>query len=508
MPTPRNGPAISRRSGSRPSIRHRTAISDNQSRPPPRSLRAGTARGGAAAQPEHVAELPHSRPRTTSTTTSTSGSSTRSADARTGQAGRGGGCGDGAAAVVVAAAAAVPGGEPEPRRSLPSLRHDERRSRFQPWAGPRKLDAWDVPVGYTFTKGRPIRCGSQINRQRAGNQSLRLRSGHRRRCRLPACRGSVRLGCAVLSFSTFESPRHGPRDADGSDLSSAIRSSRRIGHHALRVGGDYRHIRSDSRTDNNARGSYVFTGLYTGWTSPTICSACRSRPRPVRGRASSSSRSIRSTCSCRTTGGSQQTLTINAGVVTSTSRRPEADNRLVTLDTPAVSPRRRRSSPAAPARSTARFPTPSSPVRNDLAPRIGVAWRAAATVVAQATGSTTTPSPTRGSPATRGAAAVRDHRHRAWDARRRRALSAALCRSTGATTNNFGVDPNYPLGLVQIWNLDLQRDLTRTLNFGIGYVGTKGSNLDILRAPNRGRRWPAHRRRAAVHLGVVQGTRS
>jgi len=38
---------------------------------------------------------------------------------------------------------------------------------------------------------------------------------------------------------------------------------------------------------------------------------------------------------------------------------------------------------------------------------------------------------------------------------------------------------------VQIWNADVQRDLTRTVNIGAGYTGTKGSDLDLLRAPNR-----------------------
>jgi len=56
----------------------------------------------------------------------------------------------------------------------------------------------------------------------------------------------------------------------------------------------------------------------------------------------------------------------------------------------------------------------------------------------------------------------------------------------GSTLPVFGVDPDYRLGYVQIWNLDLQRDLTRTVQLCIGYNGTKGSNLDILRAPNRG----------------------
>ena len=53
------------------------------------------------------------------------------------------------------------------------------------------------------------------------------------------------------------------------------------------------------------------------------------------------------------------------------------------------------------------------------------------------------------------------------------------------TTNNYSVDPNYRLPFVQIWNADWQDDLTRTLQLGIGYTGTKGTNLDLLRAPNR-----------------------
>ena len=56
----------------------------------------------------------------------------------------------------------------------------------------------------------------------------------------------------------------------------------------------------------------------------------------------------------------------------------------------------------------------------------------------------------------------------------------------GSTLPTFGIDPDYALGYVQIWNLDVQRDLTRTVQLGVGYTGTKGSNLDILRAPNRG----------------------
>ena len=55
----------------------------------------------------------------------------------------------------------------------------------------------------------------------------------------------------------------------------------------------------------------------------------------------------------------------------------------------------------------------------------------------------------------------------------------------GAVTNNYGVDPFYRLGYVQIWNLDLQQEITRTLILNMDYTGTKGTGLDILEAPNR-----------------------
>jgi hypothetical protein len=56
----------------------------------------------------------------------------------------------------------------------------------------------------------------------------------------------------------------------------------------------------------------------------------------------------------------------------------------------------------------------------------------------------------------------------------------------GTTTNNYGIDRYYRLGYVQIWNVDVQRELSRTLSVGVAYIGTKGSQLDIQRAPNRG----------------------
>jgi len=58
--------------------------------------------------------------------------------------------------------------------------------------------------------------------------------------------------------------------------------------------------------------------------------------------------------------------------------------------------------------------------------------------------------------------------------------------TTTATSNNYGVDPNYRVAYVQMWNLNVQREITSTVLLNVGYTGSKGTALDMLRAPNRG----------------------
>jgi hypothetical protein len=54
------------------------------------------------------------------------------------------------------------------------------------------------------------------------------------------------------------------------------------------------------------------------------------------------------------------------------------------------------------------------------------------------------------------------------------------------TTNNYGVARDYALGVVQTVNADFSRELHQVWNVGGGYTHTRGSSLDIVRAPNRG----------------------
>jgi len=54
--------------------------------------------------------------------------------------------------------------------------------------------------------------------------------------------------------------------------------------------------------------------------------------------------------------------------------------------------------------------------------------------------------------------------------------------SAAQVTNNYALDPNYKLAYVQIWNLDIQRQLPWNTQLNIGYNGTKGTRLDTQRA--------------------------
>ena len=65
----------------------------------------------------------------------------------------------------------------------------------------------------------------------------------------------------------------------------------------------------------------------------------------------------------------------------------------------------------------------------------------------------------------------------------------------GEVTNNYALDPNYRLPYVQIWNLDIQRQLPMGIQLNVGYNGSKGTRLDTERALVAGR--------AAVYLRIV-----
>ena len=58
------------------------------------------------------------------------------------------------------------------------------------------------------------------------------------------------------------------------------------------------------------------------------------------------------------------------------------------------------------------------------------------------------------------------------------------CATAETIQNNWAVNPNYRLGMVQVYNLNLQQTLPLGIVLNIGYNGAKGSNLDVVGSPN------------------------
>jgi len=365
---------------------------------------------------------------------------------------------------------------------------------FPTLGGESATSAWDIPVNYSFTKAgmtHSLRFG--FNRQHAETQNLF--GGVLNVAGAAGLQGvsadPFDWGAPNLSFGTFASV-HDTNPSMRSDrtLSAGDTVVKTHGRHTVRFGGDYRDIHADSQTDANARGSFVFTGLYSGVDFGDFLLGLPQQATVQYGPGLEQFRSRSWDLFLQDDWRATDKVTVNAGVrYEYFSPISEAANRLETLD---VAPGFTAAVPVT-AGATGLFSgvlpdTIVRPFRTGFAPRIGIAWRPQpGTVVRTGYGvnynasvyqsiaqqlagqppfavtDTVLGSPTTLLP-----------------------LETALLVAQSGTTNSYGIDPNYRLGHVQIWNLDLQRDLSRTIQFGIGYTGTKGSNLDILRAPNRG----------------------
>ena len=364
---------------------------------------------------------------------------------------------------------------------------------FASLGGESTVSAWDIPVGYSFTRAslfHSIR--AQFNRNRAQTQNL---FAFNQNIAGDAGIGGVSndpfdWGAPSVSIAGFQGLR---------DISPSMRNDQTIaigdtivkshGAHTMRFGGDFRDLRADSRSDPNARGSFVFTGLYTGVPFGDFLLGLPQQSTFQSGQVDQF-RQHTGDLFIQDDWRARASLTINAGLRWEYySPVSEADNRLATLDAPSTF------TAAAPVAAGGVSPfsgvLPNSIVRPDygaFAPRVGVAWKATPTTtvrtgyginysasvyqsIAQQLANqppfdvTTTVLSTLATPVP--------------------IQSVLTTPPSSATTNTYGVDPNYRLGYVQIWNADVQHDIARIYNVGAGYTGTKGADLDLLRAPNR-----------------------
>ena len=272
--------------------------------------------------------------------------------------------------------------------------------------------------------------------------------------------------------------------------------------HNIRMGVQYRRLQINPRTDANARGSFTFTGLYTGYDFADFLLGLSQQASAQYGATSYHFRGNVWNGYVQDDWRVRSNLTLNFGVrYEYFAPLTETNNQLVNLDiAPGVTAVTPVCAPGSGAPATECAPGvgpysgayPSSlvnPDRNNFAPRIGIAWKAMKNTVVRAgyginynTGAFNNIALqmayqppfafTETNLGAVGAAPI--------------PITNAFATSTqSSTTNNYAVDKNYRMGYVQIWNLDIQRTIKRDFVLNVSYTGTKGTRLDILEAPNR-----------------------
>ncbi len=374
---------------------------------------------------------------------------------------------------------------------------------FPTLSGRSTQTGWNIPVSFSFSKWRithQLQAGYNRNEMATTNAYAYVTDVAGNAGVTGVSTDPFDWGVPSLSFSTFTGLR---------DIAPSMRRTRTITasdsmmkvykRHNFRWGADYRNEQLDSRTNSNARGSFVFTGLYTGGGTANLNgadfadfllgysqqAAIQYGPGTEQLRSHSFNAFFQDDWRMRTN------FTLNMGVrYEYQSPYSEAANRLVNLDvngdfTAAVPVLAGGIGPF-----TGAYPlTIVEPDRNNFSPRFGFAWRAKPKTIVRGGYGINYSSVPYLSVVQKLAAQppFAETDTRLGTVTGPLPLSNAFSGPTNTTTtNNYGVDRNYRIGYVHLWNVDLQRELSRTVSAGVAYIGTKGLSLDLLRAPNRG----------------------
>ncbi len=316
-------------------------------------------------------------------------------------------------------------------------------------------------------------------------------------------------GISFTSFGGLNDPMT-RRELDQTyTLSDTVSWNR--GKHNLRFGGDYRRILQSFHASRNAEGSFVFTGFATSAydangnplkdTGLDFADFLLGFPQQTSLQFGASSYNFRSNAYdffVQDDWRFRPNLSFNLGLrYEYNGPYTEAGDRISNLD---VSPGFTSAQPVVPV--GAPVPPASGPFlfssiqslvkpdRNNFAPRVGIAWKPQKLTVVRAgyginynlaqygiviqnfafqppfaeatTNATNVSGLVGGSPLT---------------------LANGFPAAAASTvTNNFAIDPNYRLGYVQVWNLDIQREFPHGIMLNVGYNGAKGTRLDTERA--------------------------
>ena len=364
---------------------------------------------------------------------------------------------------------------------------------FPSISGRATSSAFNIPIGWVYGKGH-LTNNLRFNWNRSRRNSSNVYAGALNITGQLGITGVSQepfdFGLPALAFSNYSGLRDITPSANlNQTFTWSDTLSWRRGKHTFRFGGDFRRIFLDTHTDNNPNGSFIFTGLYSGLDFADFLLGYAQQASVQYGSASYhfAQNSWDGFVEDNWRVGASLTLTLGLRYEY-VSPFSERNNRLVNLD---VAPGFVAVAPVQPDQTgpySGTFPvTLVNPDRNNFAPRLGIAWKPFAKTVVRAgyginynTGAygtivrnlalqppftfTETNIGTFSTPL---------------------ALQNAFPTLTNTVTNNYAVDRNFRLGYVQAWNLNVQREIKRTVVVQVDYTGSKGTHLDMQRAPNR-----------------------
>jgi hypothetical protein len=306
------------------------------------------------------------------------------------------------------------------------------------------------------------------------------------------------FGLPGISFTTFggltdPTPR---RELDQTYTVSDTVSWYR-GKHNWRFGGDYRRILQSFRSAKNAEGSFVFTGFATanpaggttfsgGDSGYDFADFLLGMPQQTSLQSGTDSYNFRANSFdyfAQDDWRIRPTLSLNLGLrYEYNGPYTEANNRIANLD---VTPAFGSATQVLPGQ-TSGFPASLiKPDRNNFAPRLGLAWKPLKdTVVRMGYGVNYN--------LAQYSEIIQNFAFQppfaltstnvSSDANLLTLANGFPAVPPGLITNNFAVDPNYKLGYVQVWNVDIQRTLPHGVLLNVDYNGSKGTRLDTERA--------------------------
>jgi len=269
------------------------------------------------------------------------------------------------------------------------------------------------------------------------------------------------------------------------------------GKHTLRWGGDFRRIQLNTKASNDARGTFTFTGANSGYDFADFLLALPQQTQVQFGQDSYHFRGNAWNVFGQDDWKVRGNLTLSLGVrYEYVSPFTETNNLIANLDlSPGVL-----NPVLGPAAVVLVLPGMTGPYsghfpatliradRDNFAPRLGLAWKPFSKTVVRAGYGVNYNTGAYQSIAQQLAFqppfAITQTNPQSFPGQL--TLQQGFLTSTGnGITNNYAVNPNYRVGYLQIWNFDIQQEISPTLIFNMDYTGTKGTALDVVEAPNR-----------------------